>query len=125
MSQLWIPGAPGAPPPSVEEFIQRVHAQIAKFTTECNCEQVEVDVLLHDGRRLRLHSISPEPGFGWVTLRPFPEQEEGEPDDDEHVLHEELMVPLQSIIRIVTKHPQEEPRFGFVAPEPDDESGDD
>ncbi len=125
MSQLWIPGGPGAPPSSVDEFIKRVHAQIQKFASECDCEQVEVDVLLHDGRRFRLHSLSPEPGFGWVTLRPFSDggdAEDGESRADVEHLGERLMVPLQSIVRFALHHPEQERRFGFVAPETETES---
>ncbi len=126
-SQLWVPGAGAPPPPSVEEFLKRVHVQIQAFAEQCDCERAVVEVLLHDGRRLRLHSFSPEPGLGWVTLRPFPEEDEQPPDSiEEPPVHETLMLPLQSIVRIVIKRPEEEEphRFGFVLPEEDDEAAD-
>lgn len=125
-SQVWVPGAPAAPaPPSVEDFLKRVHAQIEAFAQQCDCERAIVEVVLHDGRRLRLHSFSPEPGFGWVTLRSFPEDDEDLPEGDEELAVEEtLMAPLQSIVRIsIKKPPEEEPlRFGFVPPDDDDEA---
>ncbi|MCY4086069.1 MAG: hypothetical protein OXG37_04080 [Actinomycetia bacterium] len=129
MSQLWIPGGPGAPAPPVGDFIKRVLAQIQEFANECDCGgQVEVDVLLHDGRRFRLHSMSPQPGFGWVTLRPFPdggEAEGGEAGGDDDEICEQLIVPLHSIVRFVLHQPEEERRFGFVAPalDSDDSEG--
>jgi hypothetical protein len=125
-SQVWVPGAPAAlPPPSVEDFLKRVHAQIQAFAQQCDCERAIVEVVLHDGRRLRLHSFSPEPGFGWVTLRPFPDDDGDLPEGDEELAVEEtLMTPLQSIVRISMKKPPEEEshRFGFVSPEDDDEA---
>jgi hypothetical protein len=126
-SQVWVPGAAASPPPSVEDFLKRVHAQIQSFAEQCKCERAVVEVLLHDGRRLRLHSFSPEPGLGWVTLRPFPEEgdEPAEPEEDPPV-HETLMLPLQSIVRIVMTSPEEEEphRFGFVLPVDEDAAGD-
>lgn len=117
--QVWVPGGAVSPPPSVKDFLASVHAQIQAFAEQCDCERAIVEVLLHDGRRLRLRSISPEPGFGWVTLSPFPEDEEAADDDaSESPLEESLMLPLQSIVRIVMRRPDdEEPqRFGFVPP---------
>ena len=127
-NEVWVPGAPAAPaPPSVEDFLKRVQAQIQEFARQCDCERAIVEVLLHDGRRLRLHSFSPEPGFGWVTLRPFPEDDEDLPEGDAELdVEETLMAPLQSIVRIsIKKPPEEEPhRFGFVPPDIDDEPAD-
>lgn len=130
MAQLWVPDGQGGgqQPPSVEEFLKRVLAQIQQFAIDCRCERVQVEVVLHDGRRLHLHSITPEPGFGWVTLRPFADAEADEEADDESEAPppEQLIVPLQSIIRFIVGPVEEEHRFGFVPPElpadPADES---
>lgn len=122
--EVWIPGTAAAQPPSVEDFIKRVHAQIQVFAKECKCERAVVEVLLHDGRRLRLHSLSPEPGLGWVTLRPFPDDDEKPLDAGEDTpVRETLMLPLQSIVRIVMRSPEEEEQhpFGFVTPEDEED----
>ena len=121
-SQVWVPGgAGGAPPPSVDDFLKGVHAQIQKFAEECKCERAVVEVLLHDGRRLRLRSFSSTPGFGWITLHPIAEDggEGTESESTDAPVDEALMLPLQSIVRIVMRRPDEEEpqRFGFVPPE--------
>jgi len=67
--------------PSVEDFLKRIVGQIQQFSADCEGERVQVEVVLHDGRRLSLHSIMPEPGFGWVTLRPFDDDCEGLSDE--------------------------------------------
>ena len=121
--QVWVPGigGGGAPPPSVEEFLKSVHAQIQSFAVKCQCERAVVEVLLHDGRRLRLRSFSSEPGFGWITLHPVAEDggDGSEEEDTDAPIDEALMLPLQSIVRIVMRRPDDEepPRFGFVSPE--------
>ena len=123
-SQVWIPGSGVSgddPSSSVDDFLKRVHMQIQNFVEQCQCERAVVEVLLHDGRRLRLRSLSSEPGFGWVTLHPIPE-DGGDGSDEEESdtpVDEALILPLQSILRIVMRRPDnEEPqRFGFVPPE--------
>ena len=77
--QVWTPGGVAAPPPSVKDFLSGVHAQIQAFAAQCDCERAIVEVMLHDGRRLRLRSISDKPGFGWVTLQPFPDDDDYDP----------------------------------------------
>jgi hypothetical protein len=115
--QVWTPDGAAAPPPSVKEFLAGVHAQIQAFADQCDCERAIVEVMLHDGRRLRLRAISAEPGFGWVTLQPFPEDIDDDATDGP--VEESLILPLQSIVRIVMRRPEdEEPqRFGFVPPD--------
>ena len=126
--QVWVPGGGGAPPPSVEEFLKGIHGQIQAFAEQCQCERAVVEVLLHDGRRLRLRSFSSHPGFGWVTLYPVAEDGgDGTADEDTDApVEEALMLPLQSIVRIVMRRPDdEEPqRFGFVPPETADADAD-
>ena len=75
---------PGAAGPH-EEFVGRLHRQIREAA-----EQPHVEVELADGSRLAIASIDPEPGYGFVTLRPHPT---GEPP-------EAVVVPLGSIRRI-------------------------
>ena len=123
-SQVWVPGGAAGAPPSVEDFLKGVHAQIQKFAEDCKCERAVVEVLLHDGRRLRLRSFSSQPGFGWITLHPIAEDggEGTDAESSDDPVDEALMLPLQSIVRIVMRRPDdEEPqRFGFVPPEPVD-----
>jgi hypothetical protein len=60
-----------------------------------------------DGALLSLESMSPEPGYGFLTLAPHPEAE-GEPPY-------ELVVPVGAIRQIAIR-PREEARgrFGFA-----------
>jgi hypothetical protein len=111
MPDLWVPGVAGGPPPSVDEFLARVHDQIQGFRDTCGCEQVTVEVLLHDGTSLQLASMAPEPGYGWVTLNPVPEDADG-PEGPRVVL-----VPLGSVVRIVVEVAERPTRVGFSLPE--------
>jgi hypothetical protein len=106
VSELWLPGAPSA-----DDFVARVHRQIARFAETNRLEKAKVEVELRDGALLVLDTISPEPGYGFVTLAPHPEAE-GE--------REELIVPLASIARIRLSPAEEEPQFGFALPEAPD-----
>jgi hypothetical protein len=103
---LWVPGAAGP----LEQFVERIHRQIAEYAEQHGIEQVSVEVELLDGAVLHVKEISPEPGFGFVTLCPFAE-EGGEPD--EHVI-----VPLGSVRRIALgKSEDKRARFGFTPPQ--------
>ena len=82
----------------VDDLVDRLHRQIREFG-----DDVAVEVELHDGARYTLESLTAEPGFGFVTLRPHPE-----PGDPAF----EVVVPLGSIVRI-TLRPREEARHGF------------
>ena len=65
-----------------------------------------VEVELSDGALHRLVSLSPEPGYGFLTL--VPQSEEGEP--------QELIVPLGAV-RQLTLSPAEPPhKIGFSLP---------
>ena len=103
MSDLWLPGGPSA-----DDFVDRVHKQIARFAGANDLAQARVEVELRDGALLVLDTISPEPGYGFVTLRPHPENERE---------REELIVPLASIAKIRLSPTEEEPRFGFALPD--------
>jgi hypothetical protein len=105
VSSLWIPGAAGP----LEQFVDRLQRQISDFAERHGVEQVAVEVELIDGALFHVKEISAEPGFGFVTLSPFPE-EGGEPEDD-------LIVPLGSVRRIVLGRAEERrERFGFTPP---------
>jgi hypothetical protein len=66
-----------------------------------------VEAELRDGRRYVLDTLSPEPGYGFVTLRPHPESE-AEP--------EELIVPLALVAQLRISPAEQEPQFGFALP---------
>ena len=64
-----------------------------------------------DGARFTLDTISPEPGFGFVTLVPYRDASE----DD---VPEQLIVPVGTIRRIELARAEEQrARFGFSAAE--------
>ena len=105
MSELWLPGSPSA-----DEFVARLHRQIVRFAETHGLAQTKVEVELRDGALLVLDTISPDPGYGFVTLAPHPE-DEGE--------REELIVPLAAIEVIRIAPAEEEPQFGFAVPDDD------
>ncbi len=115
MSSLWIPGMPAGP---LEEFVHRLQRKIEEFCSRRGHEQASVEVELVDGARYVLHSISPEPGFGFVTLAPYPE-DEGRPwpraAGEDAMPPDEVIVPVGSIRRITLNDVAEgRPPLGFV-----------
>ena len=102
MPELWTPGMMGP----LEELVDRIERQIESFREQHGLDRAGVGVELVDGSLHHLESISSEPGFGFVTLRPHP-------DGDEPV---ELIVPLGAIREIRIGVPQDEHRFGFSPP---------
>jgi hypothetical protein len=101
--ELWIPGAAA---PSLDDFVARVHRQIERYTATHTAERSHVEVELGDGERLTLRSLSPEPGYGFLTLAVHS-------DDDEA---EELIVPVGAIKRIALGPADEARRPGFALP---------
>jgi len=99
--ELWVPGAAE---PSLEDFVNRLHALVERFARERTGGQAAVEVELRDGSVLRLLAIRPEPGYGFITLCPV--EEEGRP--------EELIIPVGAIARIRLSPPEEHPPFGFA-----------
>jgi hypothetical protein len=102
MSEPWLPG--GA---SLDDFVARIHGQIASFAEEHRLAQAKVEVELRDGAVHVLDTISAEPGYGFVTLCPHRE------GDD----LEELIVPLASVAQIRISPAEDEPQFGFALPD--------
>ncbi len=101
MPELWIPGASE---PSIEDFVDRVLKQISRFATEVPGGEAQVEVELRDGSVIPLESILPEPGFGFLTLRPHSRRKE------------EIVVPIGAIARFRFGPPEEHPPFGFSKP---------
>ena len=93
----------------MDRFVDRVHAQIERYTSTHGADRSEVEVELAGGERLTLQSLSAEPGFGFVTLTVHPE------DDREP---EQLIVPVGSIHRIALGPAEgDRIRFGFALPD--------
>jgi hypothetical protein len=92
----------------LEDLVSRIHRRIEAFASEHGLEQTEVEVELWDGALLRLESISPEPGYGLLTLVPHAEDTGGEP--------QELIVPLGAIRQIKLSRVEAESPFGFALP---------
>jgi hypothetical protein len=106
VSDLWTPGHAGPH----EELVDRIHRQIARFARERGIEQAVVEFELRDGSRFELDAILPEPGYGFVTIRPHPRDEDTPP---------ELIVPVSMIERIELYAAGDKPsRFGFALPDP-------
>jgi hypothetical protein len=107
MSQLWLPGMAAGP---LEEFVERVLRSIKRFADEADVDRAYVVVELVDGLRFPLDSMSAEPGFGFVTLRPHGEAEDAD-------LPAEIVVPVGSIRRIeIDRAAEERARLGFSPP---------
>ena len=98
MRDLWVPGLEGPH----EDFVARLHRQIKRFADGHGVSQPVVEIELRDGSRFQLDSVSPEPGYGFVTISPHPDED----------TPGELIVPLGAIARIELHAADEpEPRF--------------
>jgi hypothetical protein len=105
MGEVWTPGKAGPD----EDFVSRIHSQIRRFAQERGLEQAAVELELRDGSRFALDAILPEPGYGFVTIRPHPGDEDVAP---------ELIIPVGLIERIEL-HTAEDTssRLGFSVPD--------
>ena len=111
MPDLWVPGAAE---PSMDRFVERVLAQIERYTSMHGADRSEVEVELADGEQLTLQSLSPEPGYGFVTLTVHA-------DDDRDA--RQLIVPVGSIRRIALGPAEgDRIRFGFALPQNEKET---
>ncbi len=100
MPEVWVPGE-GAPSP--QDFVERLHGLI-----EQHGENAVVTLELRDGSRFDLISISPEPGYGFIAVRPHPEDE----------APAEVVLPVAAIAQISIHAPEEKAKVGFSLPEP-------
>jgi hypothetical protein len=83
-----------------QELVRRLNAVIAAFTLDQQVARALVQVEFNDGTRFALHSISPEPGLGFVTIMPHPEDLPDAPGA--------IVVPVGSIRRIELDRAEEE-----------------
>lgn len=94
-----------------DAFVARLHRQIERFAADAGIARAFVEVELGDGARYALDTISPEPGFGFVTLRPHR-------DADEDDVPDQLVVPVATIRRIELARAEEQREpFGFSLPD--------
>jgi hypothetical protein len=103
MSNLWVPGFAGP----LDDLVDRIHRRIAQLAEEAGVERAFVEVELADGARYAVESLSPDPGYGFVTIRPHPAE-------DTPV---ELIVPIGSIRRIeLSSAAEQRAQLGFSVP---------
>ena len=103
MTNIWIPGVAGP----LDDFLQRIQRRVERFAEAHGIERPSVEVELIDGALLVLESMSPEPGYGFLTLVPHPEEEGDEPY--------ELVVPVGAIRQLAIRMPEPaRGRFGFA-----------
>jgi hypothetical protein len=103
--ELWTPGSAGP----VDQFVERLYRKIAEVAHDAGVERAYVEVELHGGSRFAVDSISAEPGFGFLTLHPHP--------DDEREELAAIVVPLAAIARIeIDRADEVQHPFGFVLP---------
>jgi hypothetical protein len=115
-SAIWTPGMAGPH----EAFVERLERRIESFAERRGWERAYVELEFVDGVVVSLFSISAEPGFGFITVCPYPEDEE-QPwpsrDDEAQVPPGEMIVPIGSIKRITLGEPEARGhRFGFAPP---------
>jgi hypothetical protein len=91
-----------------EDFVGRLHREIERFAGEREIPKAVVEIELRDGSRFTLERLSPEPGYGFITLTPVSGED----------LPDELIVPIGAIGRIELSMAADEPgRFGFSVPQ--------
>ena len=104
MPEVWTPGATGP----LDQFVEKLHRRVQEFGEREKIERPSVEFELYDGALIAVSAVSPDPGFGFLTITPHPESA----DDPE-----ELIVPLGSIRRITLGRPEPaRARFGFSVP---------
>jgi hypothetical protein len=106
MGELWTPLREGPH----EAFVERLYRVVSDFAEEHGVEKPLVELELNDGARFVVDKITPEPGFGMVTLRVHPSRDGDAP--------EALVIPIGTIRRIELRSAPDEQvaRFGFSLP---------
>jgi hypothetical protein len=112
---IWTPGMAGP----LEAFIERLHRRIEEFAERRGWERAWVEIEFVDSAVVGVHSISAEPGFGFITVCPYSDDDESllGTGEEDGVLPAELIVPIGSIKRITLGQPEERRAgFGFALP---------
>jgi hypothetical protein len=98
--ELWVPGFAGP----LDDLVDRIHRRIEQFAEEAGVKQAYVEVELIDGVRYAVESLTADPGYGFVTIRPH--QGDGTPAL--------VIVPIGSIKRIeLSSAAEERTQLGF------------
>jgi hypothetical protein len=101
--ELWLPGFAGP----LDDLVDRIHRRVAQVAEEAGVERAFVEVELADGVRYAVESLSPDPGYGFITIRPHP-------DEDTPA---EVIVPIGSIRRIeLSRAAEQRAQLGFSVP---------
>ena len=90
----------------LDDLVAKILRRVEAFAAEHGLEQALVEVELSDGALLRLATIRPDPGYGFMTL--VPHAEDGEP--------QEVIVPVGAIRQLTLTRAEPESPFGFHAP---------
>jgi hypothetical protein len=90
----------------LDDLVARILRRVEAFAAEQGLEQAMVEVELSDGALLRLATIRPDPGYGFLTL--VPHAEDGEP--------QELIVPIGTVRQLKLSRAEPESPFGFGPP---------
>ena len=88
----------------LDDLVKRILRRVDAFKTDHGLDEVELTVELLDGSLHRLKTLSPDPGYGFVSFRPHR-------GDDEP---EELIVPLGALREIRLSAPGPEHALGFA-----------
>ena len=88
----------------LDDLVSRIHRRIEAFAREHGVDAM-VEAELAAGSLHRLRSISPEPGYGFVTFTPHAADEP-----------RELIVPLGWIRQLTIAAAEPEHRVGFSLP---------
>ena len=103
MTNIWIPGVAGP----LDDLLQRIQRRVDRFAEAQGVERPTVEVELIDGSLLTLVSMSPEPGYGFLTLVPHPDEDGESPY--------EVIVPVGAIRQLAIRVPEPaRGRFGFA-----------
>ncbi len=103
-SQIWTPGMAGP----LDEFVARLARMVGAFAEEHELEQAEVRIELADGSRHVLATATAEPGFGFFSFTPHPE-DGGDP--------RRVIIPIGAVKTIEISAPDPASPFGFATPE--------
>jgi hypothetical protein len=88
----------------LDELVGRVRRMVEAFAREHELEHAEVRVELADGRELVVEAVSPEPGYGFLTLTPHRASGQ-EP--------KQVIVPVGAVKLIELSAPDPERPLGF------------
>jgi hypothetical protein len=103
MPDLWVPGFAGP----LDDLIDRIHRRVEQFARDAGVEHAFVEIELADGARYAVESLSPDPGYGFVTIRPHPGGD----------VPGEVIVPVGAIKRIeLSRAGEQRAQLGFSVP---------